>query len=489
VLTALHVVADRHSDPPTPYQGQISLTFPGGQTSASILSRLQDPKADWVILECANPPITEPVPLDSIESDDITWETFGFPDANPRDGMVQSGTIEAVHAELDGVPVHQLFSKQAAAGDGAPVKGFSGAPVLVDDHIVGVLRFALMRDDRAVAGTLYACPSASVAIRRSAAVKLVRRGRWRWLALLPLLAPLPVVAGLHFMPVNGAAVRLDAVADRVGMVMAVSAPLMASPLRVDTLRAFGLRESLLPVSGSGPRSLQEARLEVMSGKESGSNGTIGLDVVTIPAGTELVVEQIRGSNEYLVSFTGSIPDLPVSVDGPIRFRVPGVEDTSVRVSRETVTLRPDSAGADLYLSSPSAEFPTTIGPLEVRDLDLTRLERFREGTRSHDSPASTIRTGRFYFTALGGDGDSLTQGDHLAFRGSRGWLRITRQESPGGLALRFNGYIDGIREGPRPMPTRLAWLIGRHLPLAIGVILAYAVIVGVLVRRRWRKVL
>jgi len=71
---------------------------------------------------------------------------------------VQAGTVEDTSADLEGSPAFQLYSKQAAAGDGAPVKGLSGAPVIIDDAVVGVLRFALMKEGRTVAGTVYACP-------------------------------------------------------------------------------------------------------------------------------------------------------------------------------------------------------------------------------------------------------------------------------------------------------------------------------------------
>ena len=162
VLTALHVVADRHQNPPVPYEGTIRLSFPGHQTEAVIHEGHLDPTGDWVLLECADPPRARPMPLADLDRSGVDFLTFGFPDAEPRDGMVQTGTIENHQAELFGTPAFQLFSKQAAAGDGAPVKGLSGGPLIVDDALVGVLRFALMREGQAVAGTLYACPAMSV---------------------------------------------------------------------------------------------------------------------------------------------------------------------------------------------------------------------------------------------------------------------------------------------------------------------------------------
>ena len=158
VLTALHVVADRNASPPEPYPGKIQLTFPNFQTEAVIHENLMDPATDWVLLKCQVPPKVEPVSLGRLKQSGVDWETYGFPDANPRDGMIQTGRVEAWDGVLAGVTALQLFSEEAAAGNGAPVKGLSGAPVFVGTWLVGHMRFALMQDGRTVAGTLYACP-------------------------------------------------------------------------------------------------------------------------------------------------------------------------------------------------------------------------------------------------------------------------------------------------------------------------------------------
>ena len=485
VLTALHVVADRHTDPPAPHRGQITLTFPGGTTDAAILGRLQDARADWVILECANPPKTDRVPMDTVDREDVSWETFGFPDANPRDGMVQSGTIEAIHAELDGVPVHQLFSKQAAAGDGAPVKGFSGAPVLVQDHIVGVLRFALMKDNRTIAGTLYACPTASVAIRRTAAIKLAHRSRWRWLVLSPLLLPIAVAAVLHFIPVTSTEVRFDARANRVGMILVGEQQLFAGSVGLDTLRAFFLREvSLPPVGSAGPRIVETDRLDLMTRDSGGIRGTITLDEFAIPSGTSLVLEQSIVPNEYIIAFAGPLPDLTLSVDGPVLARVDGLSDELSTPRLETIRLRPDSGGAELDLSPAAARPLGAIGPLRVAAIDFTH---FRKGEVSHVQ-RSTILGGRLAVSGSTSKSDTVSDGELLALRGSEGSLRVTRFDSAG-LTLSFEGKIDAIGSSSHQMPTQLSWLFGSQLPVALGVTAAYLLVTGWLIRRRMRKTL
>ena len=163
VLTALHVVADRTKESLTPYPGEIVLTFPDHTTKAVIHENYFDRMADWALLKCETAPPVRPLPLAELRKGGIAWETYGFPDANPRDGLVNVGDVTNHQGILEGNSVFQLYSREAAAGQGEPVKGLSGSPVIVENAVVGVLRFALMnKDQQTVAGTLYACPLASV---------------------------------------------------------------------------------------------------------------------------------------------------------------------------------------------------------------------------------------------------------------------------------------------------------------------------------------
>jgi hypothetical protein len=69
---------------------------------------------------------------------------------------------------IQGTRALQLFCHQAAAAHGLPVKGLSGAPVIVGNRVVGLMRRALLQDrseidmvdaPRAEGGTLFACPA------------------------------------------------------------------------------------------------------------------------------------------------------------------------------------------------------------------------------------------------------------------------------------------------------------------------------------------
>ena len=178
VLTALHVVANRKTGTPLP--GVIQLTFPGHVTEAKLVDGRHDGQADWALLECeAAPPDVRPVPLCAVSSSGQAFETFGFPETQPRDGMVQRGRVTDHNATYGGIPALQLFSEEAAAGNGAPVKGASGSPVIINKTLVGVLRAALMDQETKAtrAGTLYACPAATVVDGADGLVQLHERRR------------------------------------------------------------------------------------------------------------------------------------------------------------------------------------------------------------------------------------------------------------------------------------------------------------------------
>ena len=163
-LTAFHVVADRAASTVELF-GDIELEFPNARIKASLDPTLWDKEQDWALLRCERSPEASPLLVGALAMPGARWHSYGFPDARPDEGMVLTGTVEDHRARLGGAPALQLFSRQAAAGRGAPVRGLSGAPVLVGSQVVGHMRYALMRESETVAGTLFACPLTAVAER------------------------------------------------------------------------------------------------------------------------------------------------------------------------------------------------------------------------------------------------------------------------------------------------------------------------------------
>ena len=166
LMTALHVVADRTTDPPGFVEGTIQITFTNQvSTVASVVADKWNALEDWVLLTCeAVPPDVSPLRLATIDGDGAPWTTYGFPEAE-QDGLTIHGTVTNSHAELfgQGVAAYQLFSPEVAAASGLRVKGLSGAPVLVHGAVVGVIRRAPLSGERAEAGTLFACPASQIA--------------------------------------------------------------------------------------------------------------------------------------------------------------------------------------------------------------------------------------------------------------------------------------------------------------------------------------
>jgi hypothetical protein len=216
VLTALHVVANRRSETLAPYTSTIRLTFPGGfTTTGTIMPNAWNRTEDWCLLALADEPPLMPMPLAELV-EPREWTSHGYPDAQSADGLTLSGSMVDLNGRLGGVHAYQLYSPQAAAGAGGKVKGLSGAPVVVEGRMVGLMRFALMGEEaRTEMGTLYACPVALVeagcpwltvtrlAARRRTTQILAEARRWEFGAMsgvVTLMAGALVMLSLLHMP-------------------------------------------------------------------------------------------------------------------------------------------------------------------------------------------------------------------------------------------------------------------------------------------------
>jgi len=174
VATALHVVAERKTEPPTFFPGPIHLEFRGHKTDAEVIPDKWNQDADCVLLRCLDPAALAAyptIPLRELDHSDDLFKTRGYPDAQPIDGVTWAGQVRDYAAQLTNFyatrrssyePVLQLFCDDAGAGTGAPPKGLSGAPIVVGTAAVGLMRFALMQDGRAVAATLYGCSARDI---------------------------------------------------------------------------------------------------------------------------------------------------------------------------------------------------------------------------------------------------------------------------------------------------------------------------------------
>ncbi len=135
---------------------------------ATVVGRLFHPHEDWVFLDCPALKGTPTLPVAEIpvQAKGELSDCFGYPETR-REGMAFVFRLDDLTSEYDGALSFQLYSDQAAAGDGAPVEGLSGAPLVWKNAVIGIVRSALKRNigtqanpiHATVAGTLFACPT------------------------------------------------------------------------------------------------------------------------------------------------------------------------------------------------------------------------------------------------------------------------------------------------------------------------------------------
>jgi hypothetical protein len=192
VLTALHVVADVDRGAPR-FLSPITLTFPGGHvTRATVAAEMSDIQSDWAVLDCAQPPSVTPLELRHDAPHDAAWRAFGYPGTaavgEVREGETIAGTVRDQTKTLGGVVAIQLYCEEAAAGLGAPLHGFSGAPCLIEGRVAGLLRSTLVQeltDGRRLShiftkgGTVFACPASAVVAHQTARGMSRLVGSWR----------------------------------------------------------------------------------------------------------------------------------------------------------------------------------------------------------------------------------------------------------------------------------------------------------------------
>ncbi len=167
-ITALHVVADtRPREPLFAEAIQLSFKSLNHSTEATVVERAWDRGADWVILQCTEPPQVKPIVFGSLPSKDSTVEAYGYPAIAPN-GFPLPATVLDPRFLKDDSPVIDLFSDK---GKGVALYGLSGAPCFQQEKAVGILRSVLETEvidgqlkPKLVtdAGTVYACPTASI---------------------------------------------------------------------------------------------------------------------------------------------------------------------------------------------------------------------------------------------------------------------------------------------------------------------------------------
>ena len=99
------------------------------------------------------------------------WDGYGYPKVGLRAGLTIEGVVRNPRAVDDqNAPVLELFSPDVAAGMAAPLHGWSGSPVVVNEMVVGHLkRFVADPEDptRPAYGKVYATRSECIVALRA----------------------------------------------------------------------------------------------------------------------------------------------------------------------------------------------------------------------------------------------------------------------------------------------------------------------------------
>ncbi|MCG8489014.1 MAG: trypsin-like peptidase domain-containing protein, partial [Chromatiales bacterium] len=170
VATALHVVADRSCDPPALLHG-LTLSFAECGSGNSIntfdvdsnISLLAyNVEEDWALLSFDSDrdyPLLVPCSRTSV-GDEFFSHGFAHPD-----GQAMSGKFVGSAARKQRL-LMQLRVDELTAATPGPVRGYSGAPVMVAQHVVGIItlrnpdRHGEDHRDLTVGATLFATPIA-----------------------------------------------------------------------------------------------------------------------------------------------------------------------------------------------------------------------------------------------------------------------------------------------------------------------------------------
>ncbi|MEO7457750.1 MAG: serine protease [Gemmatimonadaceae bacterium] len=540
VLTALHVVAFRKSESLTPKGVSLRLTFQGGtSTTGAIVSDGWDPKDDWALIELAESSTVAPMKLASLAEDDREWKSFGFPDAQP-DGMVISGKVEAANGTFEQVDALQLMCTQVGAGAGGMSKGLSGAPVVIDGHLVGVMRAALMKDGRTEMATLYACPVRAILKKKKVGAGGTANDLWAGdfgIDALPRIdrnplgtqiAELTRATGRQSLVFAGAAAgglgvvlagalaleqmrmprvhiegTVDATAVRFTVAPATVLPLQTSNVgRVDarSVVASGLTGLTYP-STSGGRIASITDEVFLGAADSTGPSMVAVDL-TKPSGADTLFSlRAESVGTYLLVFAGAA--VPGSLPMPVRsgalmethdgtttdITFPPLPGT--RVASDSVEVRRAAAPLKLLVTL-MPEAPAMLRlPLTAKGLDFAASAR--NDKNDNVDLSSVVQA------AVRLDGSTtdmrLNERDKLVIpRGTLSIDGLTLSADRKNVQVTFSGEADSLslsdggalRNG---IPTRLEHLMRVALIPALlgGAVLAAAVTFGLLALARNRR--
>jgi len=316
----------------------------------------------------------------------------------------------------------------------------------------------------------------------------------RWLPALVFFATLVVASVLLFVRVSTTPIELIGTFSGLGFVSARQQPL-GGPFRVSALAVAGVKGVQLPEEIAPATDATALRVAVGEPVAGSAPGTILLDRIMVPEGTQVLLTRTNVSGQYRLSLRGAAPGaiaLHADVMGPMSFAPStGARTTTVLRAPRAVDVASSSGALDLDFTLADEDPMPRWEQVDLRELRLYRVEDLQDGARPLARPLSTIQSGSLYFEALGGTERKLRTGELLRFGAAAGTF-LTLDLRHGEIAATFQGDVRDLRSGsgeePRSlMPTLLEWLRKRQaLSLLWGTAL-YLSGIALTLRRWWRK--
>lgn len=316
----------------------------------------------------------------------------------------------------------------------------------------------------------------------------------RWLPALVFFTTLVVASVLLFVRVSTTSIELNGTFTGLGFVSAQQQPL-GRPMRVAAFGVAGAKSVQFPEEMPSAAGATTARVAVNESSDAKQAGSIVVDRIVVPAGTQVWLARTDVPRQYRLSLrapASATIDVHADVAGGVTFAPSAPARGAVVLGAPRGVDVISSAGAlDLDITLAAGAPPPRWEQLAVRDLRLHRVEDVADAARPFARPLSTIQSGSLYFEALGGVERKLRTGELLRFGEASGTL-LTLDLRDDGIAGIFQGDVREMRSGsgdaPRSlMPTLLEWLRKRQaLSLLWGTAL-YLSGIGLTLRRWWRK--
>jgi hypothetical protein len=292
-----------------------------------------------------------------------------------------------------------------------------------------------------------------------------------WWPPVVLACTLIIVSVLLFARVRETEIELDVSVAQVGFSLpdaqVLSDPIDLSSLGISGLRAVQLPPAQNPRTKESPPAGKGQPASFVSASVAEQHGIITLAPIVLPSSAIVRLSCSDAANQYRLSLNADGLQLQAAVNGTVKISTPGSPNRlDVFATPKQIIAQGgnEELNLDLTMSSPRG---FAFSPqMEIRKLDLMRIDQFLEPNRTFVKHQSTVHSGTLFFESLDGQVFKLRPGEELHFAHSEGEIR-SLVLAPNHIDLKYHGKVVGMTagtgEGHRSiMPTYLEWLKARH---------------------------